>query len=119
VVAEFGSFLPGSSGFGYWLRRCEGFRVDSPIGRVGLVEELRYSSSIEKPDAIAVRAGLFGRLLLIVPTGEVEAILPAEERMLVRRSPPRPSATERVRELGRHLQLPRPIRERGIEREGR
>lgn len=118
MVAELGSFLPGSSGFGYWLRRCEGFRVDSPHGRVGLVEELRYGSSIEEPDAIAVRAGLFGRLLLIVPTGEVEAILPAEERMLVRRSP-RPSATERVRELGRHLQLPRPIRERGIEREGR
>jgi hypothetical protein len=112
VFAERRSFRPGSSGFGYWLRRCEGFRADSPQGRVGFVEELRHSSSVEEPDAIAVRAGLFSSLFLIVPTGEVEEIVPEQERMLLRRSP-RLTATQRTRELGRRLQLPRSTRERG------
>jgi hypothetical protein len=92
--------------FGSSLRRCEGFRVDSPNGRVGFVEELRYGSSLEAPDAVAVRAGLFGRLLLIIPTEEIEEIFPRERRVLLRRSP-RLTGTERVRELGRHLR-PRP-----------
>jgi hypothetical protein len=94
VLAESGSFRVGSSRFGNLLRRCEGFRVDSPNGRGGFVAELRYGSSVEEPDAIAVRAGLLGRLLLIVPTGEIEEIVPSERRVLLRRSP-RPAATGR------------------------
>jgi len=34
---------------------------------VGFVEELQYGMSADEPEAIAVRAGLVGRLLLIVP----------------------------------------------------
>ena len=77
MLAESG-LRAGSSQFGYWLRRCDGFRVDSPAGRVGFVVELRYGSSSEEPDAIAVRAGRFGRVPLIVPAGEIEEIVPSE-----------------------------------------
>lgn len=84
VLAESGSFRAGNSRFGYLLRRREGFHVDSPNGRVGLVAEPRYGSSLEEPDAIAVRVGPRGRLLLIVPAGEIEEIFPRER--------PRPSA---------------------------
>jgi hypothetical protein len=76
-----------ASNFDYWLRRCEGFRVDAPQGRVGFVEEVRYASRLDRPDVIAVRVGLLARLLLIVPVGEVAEILPREERIVLHRSP--------------------------------
>src|SRR5215831_343675 len=83
------SHRPGdaASKYDHWLRRCEGFRVDSPHGRVGFVEELRYLSRLDRPDAIAVRAGLLGRLLLIVPVAEIEEIRPSEKRIVLQHSP--------------------------------
>jgi hypothetical protein len=92
-----------ASKFDYWLRRCEGFRVDAPQGRVGFVEEVRYASSCDRPDVIAVRAGLLGRLLLIVPVGDVAEILPGEERVVLQRSL-RPTATERAQDLRERVQ---------------
>jgi hypothetical protein len=92
-----------ASNFDYWLRRCEGFRVDAPPGRVGFVEEVRYASRCDRPDAIAVRVGLLGRLLLIIPVGEVAEILPSEERIILHRSP-RPTATERLRDWRERVQ---------------
>jgi len=89
---------PGAIDRDYWLHRSEGFRVDSPDGRVGFVKELRFGSSMDRPDALAVRAGLFGRLLLIVPVEQVKAILPQERRIVLRASP-RPTAIERLRAL--------------------
>jgi hypothetical protein len=47
---------------------------------------------------IAIRVGLLGRLLRVVPVGEVAEILPQEERIVLRLSP-RPTATERARDL--------------------
>ena len=50
---------PGRTGafdLDYWLHRSEGFRVDSPDGRVGFVAELRSGTSMARPDALAVRA---------------------------------------------------------------
>jgi hypothetical protein len=92
-----------ASDLDYWLRRCEGFRVDSPQGRVGFVEEVRYATRCDRPDVIAVRAGLLGRLLLILPVGEVAEILPGEELVVLHRSP-RPSATESPQTRRRHVQ---------------
>jgi hypothetical protein len=88
----------------YWLRRCDGFRVDSPEGRVGVVEEVRYASRCDRPDVLAVRAGLLGRLLLIVPVAEVAWILPGKEQVVLYGSP-RPTATERPQDLRRRVQL--------------
>jgi hypothetical protein len=86
-----------ASNVDYWLRRCEGFRVDSPDGRVGFVEEVRYESRLDRPDVIAVRVGLLARLLLIVPVGEIAEILPGDERIVLHRSP-RPTARERLQD---------------------
>src|SRR5262245_9681441 len=92
-----------ASNFDYWLRRCEGFRVDAPPqGRVGFVEEVRYASSCDRPDVVAIRAGLFGRLLLILPVAEVAQIIPEEELVVLQRSP-RPTATERLQDLPRRV----------------
>jgi hypothetical protein len=79
---------PRTAAFGYWLCRCQGFRVDSPEGRVGFVEEVRFRSRVDRPDALAVRAGLLGRHLLIVPVDEVADIAPREERIVLRSAPP-------------------------------
>jgi hypothetical protein len=53
---------------------------------------------------IAIRVGLLGRLLLVVPVGEVAEIIPQEERIVLRHSP-RPTATERARGLRGQAQL--------------
>jgi hypothetical protein len=53
------------------LARCEGFRVDSPIGPVGFVEGIRFVSRIDEPDLLEVRGGRFGRELLLIP---IEAV---------------------------------------------
>jgi hypothetical protein len=62
----------------------------------GFVEEVRYASRLDRPDVIAVRAGLLVRLLLIVPVGEIAEIFPGDERIVLHRSP-RPTATKRLR----------------------
>ena len=68
----------------YWLCRCEGFRVDSSAGRVGFVEEVRFRSRLDRPDALAVRTGFLGRRLLLVPVEEVEELAPREGRLVLR-----------------------------------
>jgi hypothetical protein len=46
-----------SFGLDYWLRRCEGFRVDGPDGRIGHVRGIRFGDAAE-PKAFEVRAGI-------------------------------------------------------------
>ena len=71
----------------YWLCRCEGFWVDSPAGRIGLVEGVRFLSRIDQPDLLEVRAGLLGRQLLLIPSDQVEEIIFAEGRLVLRETP--------------------------------
>lgn len=42
----------------YWLGRCEGFRVDAPSGRLGLVEAVRFGARLDRPDELLVRGGV-------------------------------------------------------------
>jgi hypothetical protein len=79
---------PRRSSFGrdYWLRRCEGFRVESPAGRIGTVGGVRFGAS-SQPHVLEVRAGLLSRRLLLLPVHEVEEIIPEEERIILRASP--------------------------------
>jgi hypothetical protein len=79
------------------LARCEGFRVDSRDGYVGVVEALRYSPSTrwDHPSELAVYAGRSRGTLLIIPSSEVEGICLAERRVLLRPSP-EITATERL-----------------------
>ncbi|HEU4450949.1 MAG TPA: hypothetical protein VFR63_13345 [Gaiellaceae bacterium] len=67
----------------YWLSTCEGFRVDLHDGRVGIVEEVRLSPA-SRPEALAVRTGLFRTRLLLVPVDDVDEVVPRRKRVLLR-----------------------------------
>ncbi len=81
-----------------WLNQSEGFRVDSPNGRIGFVESILSDSG--GPDTLVVRAGLFGRRLLLVSTENVVEVLPWRKRIVLRGSPrlvgPEPRAERRA-----------------------
>ena len=77
-----------SYGRGYWLRRCEGFLVETPTKRIGRVVGVRYGERSNEPEVLEVRAGLFGRTLLLISVDEVAEIA-AEERRVVTDDPPR------------------------------
>jgi len=76
----------------YWLCRCEGFAVESPTGRTGVVKGVRFLSRVDQPDLLEVRAGLFARRLLLIPADEVEDIFATEQRLVLRSTPRVPSA---------------------------
>ena len=38
-------------GFDYWLRNCQGFQVDSRVGRVGVVEDVGQAAVFLASDA--------------------------------------------------------------------
>jgi hypothetical protein len=71
----------GASSFDidYWLSRCEGYRVESEAGKLGVVEELRFGSRLDRPDELIVRAGFLGRRRVRVPVGDVERIITREK----------------------------------------
>ena len=85
-TVEIGRRRDEALGEGYWLRHCHGFRVDSPAGRVGIVEDVLYGAELDRPSALAVRGGLFGRRLEVVEIEQVEAVQPRHKRVRLRRS---------------------------------
>jgi hypothetical protein len=85
----------------YSFARCEGFQVDSPTGPVGFVEGVRFVTRIDEPDLLEVRAGRFGRELVLIPTEQVVDVR-QEEGLIVVRSRPTPS-TDLLHELGARL----------------
>jgi hypothetical protein len=88
----------------YWLCRCEGFLVDSPGGRVGFVEGVRFRSRLDRPDLLAVRAGFLSRRRFLVPVEEVVKLVPQEERVILRATP---EYRRPMREALRRLLQPR------------
>jgi hypothetical protein len=79
------------------LALCEGFRVESSDGYVGVVQALRYAPSTrwDCPSELAVYAGRLTETLLIISSAEVKNVS-LEYRRVVLRSSPRVTATERV-----------------------
>lgn len=69
----------------YWLGHCEGFRVDSPDGRVGIVELVLGKE--DEPVALAVREGLFALHTIVVPIEDVAEVQPYAERIILRSTP--------------------------------
>jgi len=63
----------------YWLRHCHGFRVDSPRGRRGIVEDVLYGAEHDHPSALVVRGGLFGRRLELIPIETVDSVEPSRK----------------------------------------
>ena len=76
-----------SLGTDYWLHRCEGFRVETPVGRIGTVKGVRFQGSIE-PELLEVRAGLLGHRLVLIPVAQVQEIQPKQRRIIVRARTP-------------------------------
>jgi hypothetical protein len=68
----------------YWLSHADGFAVDAARGRVGVVEEVRFGSRIDRPDFLVVRAGRFGRRRLLVPVEDVEQVRPRAKKLQLR-----------------------------------
>lgn len=65
----------------YWLRRCQGFRVDSEGARIGIVEDVLYGAEHDRPSALLVRTGIFRRNLEAISLQDVEAIYPRAQRL--------------------------------------
>jgi hypothetical protein len=80
---EDGTAFAGDDRFDFSLEACEGFRVDSDSGRIGIVDAVRLSGE-KQAVALAIRTGLFGRRLRIVPVSEVERVVPRQRRVLLR-----------------------------------
>jgi hypothetical protein len=68
----------------YWLRRCQGFRVDSEGRRIGIVEDVLYGAEHDRPSAFLVRTGMFKRKLEAISLDDVEAIYPRAQRLSLR-----------------------------------
>lgn len=86
----------------YWLSRCEGFRVDTPEGRYGLVEAVMFRVRPDDPDALVVRTGMLGRRLVLVPIEDVADVTPRKERIGLARVPA-DSGTDFVTEVRSRL----------------
>ena len=61
--------------------------METPTRRIGRVAGIRYGERSNEPEVLEVRAGLFGRTLLI-SVDEVAEIA-AEERRIIVNDPPR------------------------------
>jgi len=70
----------------YWLGHCEGFRVDAPDGRVGIVEAV-LSDDDDEPTTLVVREGLFALRTIHVPVTEVSEVRPRAERIILSVTP--------------------------------
>lgn len=79
---------PRAFDHGTSLARTEGFRVDSPSGFVGFVDGLRFLTRIDQPDLLEVRGGRFGRDVMLIPIEAVDEVVPAEQRLVIRTTPP-------------------------------
>ena len=78
----------------YWLRRCEDFLVETPTKRIGRVTGIRYGETTNEPEALEVRAGLFGRTRILISVLDITDIDPGQRRLALD-DPPRPLSTER------------------------
>jgi hypothetical protein len=93
----------GRRGGDYWLGHCEGFRVQSPEGEVGVVESVVYAADAGRPAYLAVTGG---RLLLrtaLVPCAEVVSIDARQTRLDVLARPARPSLRTTVADGARRM----------------
>jgi hypothetical protein len=93
-TSEDESLDPRRSSYGraYWLRRCDGFVVETATKRIGRVDGIRYGNSQDEPEALAVRTGRFRQTLLLVSVKDVEQVDAAGRRIVVTDPPGLPPA---------------------------
>lgn len=71
-------------GRAYWLRRCEGFVVETPTKRIGRVAGIRYGEQSNEPAVLEVRAGPFGRKMLLISVDEIAEMASEQSRIVLR-----------------------------------
>lgn len=84
---------PNAEGLAY----CVGYRVDGAGGRIGFVEEVRPGGG--GPELLAVRAGPWGKRLLIFTAADVAFVVPRRRRICLTPSAG-PVASEPLRPSG-------------------
>jgi hypothetical protein len=95
-------FNTGPSDLDSWLSPCEGFRVESPEGHLGKLEDVFYSG--DRPRLLAVRVGRLGRRLELYPVEEITEVRFEQRRVLLRKWPrplERRAATREASQLHR------------------
>ena len=73
---------------GDWLAGCEGFRVESPRGRLGFVRKIQRDAASDRADALVVCAGVFGTHRLVVPVDEIAGVVRSRRLVVLRRPGP-------------------------------
>jgi hypothetical protein len=71
---------------GYWLRNCQGFRVEVAGKKIGVVDDVLFGQRSE-PATLLVRTGLFRLGLRAISVDEIEAIDPRNLRISLREAP--------------------------------
>jgi hypothetical protein len=75
---------PGPMDSGYWLHHCDGFRVDGPHGRIGVVDHVEDRLGVDAPDVVTVAAGLWRIHSTRIPLTDVVEVQPGRRRLVVR-----------------------------------
>jgi len=78
-----GPFSPLPEDTGYWLRHCEGFRVDSGRRRLGVVECVAAGDAMDGAEVVAVRTGGLRSRRVLVALDDVVEVRPSECRLIV------------------------------------
>jgi hypothetical protein len=68
---------------GYWLRNCQGFRVEVAGKKVGVVDDVVFGRRSE-PATLLVRTGLFRLGLRAISVDEIETIDPRSLRIALK-----------------------------------
>lgn len=71
---------------GYWLRNCQGFRVEVAGKKIGVVDDVLFGRQSE-PATLLVRTGLFRLGLRAISVDEIESIDPRSLRITLREAP--------------------------------
>jgi hypothetical protein len=69
---------------GYWLRNCQGFRVEVEGRKLGVVDDVLFGRQSE-PATLLVRTGLFRLGLRAISVDEIETIDPQNLRITLKR----------------------------------
>jgi hypothetical protein len=67
----------------FWLRNCQGFRVESGGKKIGVVDDVLFGQQSE-PATILVRTGLFRLGLRAISSDEIETVDPRRQRLTLR-----------------------------------
>ncbi|HEY4347105.1 MAG TPA: hypothetical protein VGM80_05905 [Gaiellaceae bacterium] len=68
----------------YWLGHCEGFRVESPSGKIGTVESVVYGKLSGRPEQLAVCYGTLRLRTKLIAVDDVAVIRPRDLRLRIR-----------------------------------